>query len=350
MCGATQSQTDLENQQAAFYQQATQEATTTYGEDQALLQQMQSVYDPILAKGPNQKGFSTEEEQGLNAQAVEGTAENYAGAAKSVNENLAAEGGGTNPLPSGGQEQLKEQVAESAAQTESSEEEQIQQADYAEGSRQFGQATAALEDVSGQYNPTAYSGAATGAGSAASTTANDIAEQSNSWVNAAIGAAGQIGGAAVALCPAKGMRFLMADGTEKPVEMLQVGESLAGIDGESVLIEEIQTAEASVLRIETEDGCVLICSRVHAFALPVGGFAVALHALEKTVLTGKGHSKIVRVEPFGTDEVFNIITDGSHTYRAEGMWSLGVGEAERQVNMKTWDRIGQQMAGLVGVE
>ncbi len=197
MCGPTQSQTDLENQQAAFYQQATQEATTTYGEDQALLQQMQSVYDPILAKGPNQKGFSTEEEEGLNAQAVEGTAENYAGAAKSVNENLAAEGGGTNPLPSGGQEQLKEQVAESAAQTESSEEEQIQQADYAQGSQQFSQATAALEDVSGQYNPTAYTGAATGAGSAASTTANEIAQENNSWVNAAIGAAGTIGAGAV---------------------------------------------------------------------------------------------------------------------------------------------------------
>ena len=76
MCGATAAQTNLQNEQAQFYQTANQEAAQTYGEDQALLQQMQSVYAPILAKGPNQEGFSAAETQDLNSQAVEGTAEN----------------------------------------------------------------------------------------------------------------------------------------------------------------------------------------------------------------------------------------------------------------------------------
>jgi hypothetical protein len=51
--------------------------------------------------------------------------------------------------------------------------------------------------VSGELNPTAYNNSATGAGDSASKTANDIAQAQNSWINAALGAAGVIGGAVV---------------------------------------------------------------------------------------------------------------------------------------------------------
>jgi hypothetical protein len=195
MSGPTQAQTNLQNEQAQFYQQATQNANTTFGEDQQLLQQLQSIYDPILAKGPNQEGFSQDELNDLNAQATEGTAENYQGAAKAVNENLAAEGGGNISLPDGGADQLKEEVAAASAQQQSAEENQIKQADYAQGYNEFQTATGALEDVSGQLNPIGYSGAATGAGSAEGVTANQIAQENNSWLNATLGAAGAVGGA-----------------------------------------------------------------------------------------------------------------------------------------------------------
>jgi hypothetical protein len=155
------------------------------------------------------------------------------------------------------------------------------------------------------------------------------------------------GGAGAAMCPARGSLYLMADGTEKAVESLEVGEYIAGIDGDSVLIEEIQSAESPVLRIETDDGHVLTCSRVHAFAQPVGGFVVAMHSMGKMVLTSS-RSKIVSVDPAGSAKVFNIITDGSHTYRANGMWSLGVGEAERQVSMDRWNSIGEKMEAAHG--
>ena len=201
MSGPTAAQTNLQNEQAAFYQQATQNANTTFGEDQQLLQQLQSIYDPILAKGPDQEGYSQDELNDLNAQAVEGTAENYQGAAKAVNENLAAQGGGNISLPNGGADQLKEEVAASSAQQESSEENQIKQADYAQGYNEFQTATGALEDVSGQLNPTAYEGAATSAGSAEGVTANQIATENNSWENAVLGAAGSIGSAVVSENP-----------------------------------------------------------------------------------------------------------------------------------------------------
>lgn len=179
----------------SFYQQGMQESKTTFGEQQDLLKQMEAVYNPILAKGPNQKGFSAEEETTLNAQTVEGTAENYRAAAKAVNEQMAAQGGGDNPLPTGGQEQLKEEVAASAAGEQSREETQVQQADYAQGYDEFKQAGEALSVASGQLNPTSYMHEATSAGSAAETTAKDINTEQNSWMAPVFGAIGAVGGA-----------------------------------------------------------------------------------------------------------------------------------------------------------
>jgi hypothetical protein len=163
-----------------------------------------------------------------------------------------------------------------------------------------------------------------------------------------ISSAGQVGSAAMtAFCPAKGSLYLMYDGSEKLVEDLVVGDMLAGIDGDPEVIEEIQSAISPVLRIQTEDGFTTRNSRVHAFALPIGGFVVAINSLNKTVLTAKGRGKVVAVEWDGEDTVYNVITDGSHTYRADGVWALGVGEAERQVSMEKWGEIGDNLAEAV---
>lgn len=162
----------------------------------------------------------------------------------------------------------------------------------------------------------------------------------NNLLGAAIQGAAGVGAAA---CPARGSLYLMADGSEKPVETLQVGELIQGIDGEPETIEEIQSAITPVLKIETEDGFVVRNSRVHAFALPAGGFVVAMFALGKTIRTANGVSKVVSVQWDGEAEVFNVITDGSHTYRADGVWALGVGEAERQVPMQRWQEIGDRL-------
>lgn len=197
MCGASSQQNNVEQEQNEFYQQAITEQSAAYSEDQEVLNQMKSIYSPILAKGPNQQGFSQEELDSLNTGAVEGTAENYESAAKAVNEEVAAEGGGNADLPSGGATELKAQTAAAAAQQESSEENQIEEADYSQGYNEWQNAATGLATVAGQLNPTAYENAATSAGSATSTTANEIAQENNSWINAAIGAAGSIGGAVI---------------------------------------------------------------------------------------------------------------------------------------------------------
>lgn len=176
--------------------------------------------------------------------------------------------------------------------------------------------------------------------STAQTGEDEQEEQNNMMTKAAIAAAAGVA------CPAKGSLYLLPDGSEVPVETLRVGDLIAGIDDEPQMIEEIQVGVTPILRIETEDGFVARNSRTHAYALPAGGFVVAVHALGKTIRTAKGRSKVISVTSDGEAVAYNVITDGSHTYRADGIWSLGVGEAERAVDMDTWNRIGDQLAAV----
>jgi hypothetical protein len=194
MCGATSAQTQLQNEQMETLQQYDAMMQQQYADQTALYSEVNSVLQPILKAGPNQEGFSSAEKQDLDSQAVEGTAENYQQAAKAVNEQLAAEGGGDAPITTGGQAQLKEQVAEGAAQSESQQESQIKQADYAQGYSEFQNAEEGEMAIAAGENPLGYMSATTNQGEAAANTANQIAQEDNSWISAALGAAGSIGG------------------------------------------------------------------------------------------------------------------------------------------------------------
>ena len=182
-------QEDIQTMHDYNAQQAKQYANQT-----ALYAQVKSVLDPIFNAGPNQQGMSPAELNTLNAQAVEGTAENYSAAGKAVGEATAAEGGGDNPLPSGAQTQLKQEVANSAAEQESSEETQIQGADYQQGQQNFTNAEQGEMAIAAGENPIGYASNAINAEGTAGSEANAIASENTSWVNAAIGAAGAIGG------------------------------------------------------------------------------------------------------------------------------------------------------------
>ena len=185
----TVQQQDINTMQTYSAQQAQQ-----YANQQELYASVKSVLDPILKAGASQEGFSAGEKNNLNAQAVEGTAANYRGAAKAVGENLAAEGGGQNPLPTGAQTQLKEEVANSAAGTESNEETQIEAANYQTGRQNFQNAEEGELAIASGENPLGYSGAANNANQNAGNEANAIAQENTSWINSLIGAAGAVGG------------------------------------------------------------------------------------------------------------------------------------------------------------
>ena len=142
-----------------------------YGNQQAIYAPMEKQFQSIFAAGPNQAGYSQPELQALDSQALEGTAENYADAAKATNESMASEGGGTNPLPSGAQAQLKAETANSAAQEESKEETGITESDYQQGYNEWQAAGEGLDTIAAGDNPLGYEQAETGEAGAANTEA-----------------------------------------------------------------------------------------------------------------------------------------------------------------------------------
>lgn len=196
MC-ASAGQTQMGDLEMQAYQQAQQLTAQQYANQQAIYAPLAKSFQSIFDKGPNATGFSAGERNALNAQAVSGTAENYSQASKAVGESLAARGGGTNPLPSGADAELKGEIASSAAGTESKQENQIVQADYQQGYNKWLAAAGGLQTIAAGENPLGFEEAETGAGNAAANEENEISREDNSWLSAAIGAGGALGSAAI---------------------------------------------------------------------------------------------------------------------------------------------------------
>lgn len=194
MCGgSTDAQNQLQQEQLDAYKQMLDMTKQQYANQQEIYAPMVAQFQSILSKGPSQQGFSAEQRQNLDAGVVERTAENYKAAATAVGESIASMGGGTNPLPSGSQTQLRQQTALSAAQQKSADESRIAQADYQQGYQEWLNAGQGLESIAAGENPLGYANASTSAGSAAGTTAEQIQQADNSWLNAAIGAVSSVG-------------------------------------------------------------------------------------------------------------------------------------------------------------
>lgn len=196
MCGASSQQKEMYSAQSAFYREMTAQYTQVFGKQQAILDTLTSTFMPILKAGPGQRGFTDAERTILETQATEGVAQNFDKAQQTLNENLAARGG-SDFIPSGADTQLEEGLASVAASTKSNLDQQITQADFAEGRRQWQAAAGVLGGVASEMNPVGFANAATNAGSAASDTANDIAAASNSIWGSVIGGLSGIAGQAV---------------------------------------------------------------------------------------------------------------------------------------------------------
>lgn len=196
MSGPTAQQTELGDAQLQAYQQAATLTQQQYANQQAIYGPMATQFQSIFAKGPGQQGFTPEEDEELNAQAEEGTAENYGNAARAVGEATAAKGGGTNPLPTGADSAIEGNIATSAAEEESQQENQINAANYGQGYNEWENAGQGLQAIAAGENPLGYESNETSSGSAAGTTESQIASEDDSWLNATIGAVGSAAGMA----------------------------------------------------------------------------------------------------------------------------------------------------------
>jgi hypothetical protein len=141
MCGGPSStELKLQDEEANFYATQIDAYHTAYGNFKSLQDRLDAQFAPIIAKGPNQFGFSDAELQNLNSIATEGTARNYGSAKRALQESIATQGGGTSNVnqTSGESNQLQEQLASDAAGVESGQQQQIQEAGYALGHQEWG--------------------------------------------------------------------------------------------------------------------------------------------------------------------------------------------------------------------
>lgn len=132
-----------------------------------------------------------------------------------------------------------------------------------------------------------------------------------------------------AYCPAEGSLILMADQTSVPIEQLAVGDELQGLDGLPQKVLAIRRAVVPVMLFVSDTGSRGRASRSHALALPLGGFTSVAASKDKRVrAAGYTSARIISVYDDGVAPVYNVITDGSHTYNADGFWALGMSAEE----------------------
>ena len=198
--GPTSTQLGLQQQQAQFYSTLTNDYNQQFSNQQAILGTLNNALQPIIAKGPNQFGFSNGEVNTLNSQAIQGTGQQYANASRTLREQQAAAGGGTVLLPSGQQSAQQAALASAAANQMSSQELGIQQAGWQQGYNEYSAAMQGEGSVAEMYNPSNYGQIANTGGYSAATTAAQIEQEQNqvsmeNW-GAGLGALGSIFGGA----------------------------------------------------------------------------------------------------------------------------------------------------------
>lgn len=188
MCGPSSAENTLSGESTALSQQLSGYLTANYGQQQDILNELNNIYSPIAAAGPNQTGFSAGELNALNTGAVDTAAGNYSAAERQVASNLA--GSGTNAGPSGVQQQIEASVGSAAAGQASQAENQIQQENYTVGRQNWQQAMAGLSGVANAENPEAFAGLATQANQNAFGEASQIQQQNNQLGQDLFGLAG----------------------------------------------------------------------------------------------------------------------------------------------------------------
>lgn len=206
-CGAPPEQTQLAAQQnqsfqaqTQFYKTLTDAFNTQFANQQGILDSLASAFEPIVAAGPNQEGFSAAEESALRTQAADTTALGAQQAAVALGAKEATLGDGT--IPSGASLQLQGGLLGSAANENARLQEHITESDFDTGRKNFLDAASALGGAAGLENPVGFANAAssggnasTNAGSATNSTFNDISTENSAWMGPVFGVLGGIGGA-----------------------------------------------------------------------------------------------------------------------------------------------------------
>lgn len=196
-CGASSQQTDTYNQQTQLSQQIMQQGQEVFGDSSQVFSDLVSSLAPTVAAGPNQEGFSAAENSALQSQAITNAGVAYKNAKAATGDAISAQGGGNTSLTSGANVGIEANLASSAAQNTADQLNTINLNDYATGRQNYDTAVSDFAGTPNVFNAaTNVDNSATGALNGQANTANEIASQNNSWIQAVSGALGNIGGVA----------------------------------------------------------------------------------------------------------------------------------------------------------
>lgn len=139
MCKASAAATQDVKDQQSFASTLRSQATSVFGDDNKVFNDMYAANAPIIAGGINQHGFNQDQLNDMNSSAVTNNANLYrriAGATKTASSGF----GGGNTVSGAGNDVLSNQnlqVAQAAAAKTGTDLSQIKQADYATGRENF---------------------------------------------------------------------------------------------------------------------------------------------------------------------------------------------------------------------
>jgi hypothetical protein len=150
-----------------FYSAMTGQQLQTFGQQQDLLNQIKAVTAPILAAGPQQYGFTPDQEKVLEGAITEQGAKATSDVVNATQLAERQKTGGTNLMPSGASTQIEENARIIGAQDTAGRLANLKLTGYERGNQLYTQALGALGGVANLQSPTAYAGSATNAGDAA---------------------------------------------------------------------------------------------------------------------------------------------------------------------------------------
>jgi len=179
MGGTSAAASANEKAQTEFYQQMTQEQEQEFGSNTAITAALTKAWEPILAAGPGQLGFTPAENTALRTEITDTGQQATSSAVNATELQLKQAGGGANVLPTGAGEALTEDATVLGNQGTAEALNQETAADYAQGLTNFNNAASVLSGTASLENPVGYAGAATGAGSSA-TNAIQLADSEGS--------------------------------------------------------------------------------------------------------------------------------------------------------------------------
>lgn len=332
MCGPSAGTKAINAQIQGFSKQLQAQAGTIFGDASSVFNNITNAMQGIVNGGPSQQGMSAAELSSRNAAAVN------AGAAEARNLKAAAASsvgaiGGGNTVTSSGTTQAAVLNAQAKAASDTANmENEIQSENYGIGRENFFKAAGTEENAMSGFSQANQAGSVADEGNKTAFQSQQEMDQQSNW---AMNDVMKLGSAAVqgltsAYCSAEGSMYLMGDGSYRPVERLHLGEMLLGQDDKLQTILRILRLHAAVLRVVTSDGNATRCSITHGFATPDGNFISARNAFGHSVVTENGIAQIVSVEQDGWATIYSVITDGVYPYQADGIWMLGMNEAEYQ--------------------